>query len=155
IQPGDPDRTPFFMLSGDLTGGGFYCRRLASTLGPSQPVYVIPPVAPTDDEGLATIEGMAAGHLRDIRGAQPRGPYRLGGFCAGGLIAYEMARQLRAQGETVELLLLVDTSPPKPISALMDAMYGAVSRLASRDPLNRLEWLAWLRRLAVTRGEKS
>jgi hypothetical protein len=43
---------------------------------------------------------------------QPQGPYRLGGFCNGGLLAYEMARQLEQQGEAVEFLALVNPSAP-------------------------------------------
>nr|MDP9121156.1 thioesterase domain-containing protein [Acidobacteriota bacterium] len=43
-----------------------------------------------------------------VRSLQPHGPYRLGGWCVGGLFAYEMTRQLRAAGEEVELLVLID-----------------------------------------------
>ena len=50
---------------------------------------------------------MAQAHLRELREIQPRGPYRLGGFCNGGLIAYEMALLLQAEGEIVERLTLV------------------------------------------------
>ena len=55
---------------------------------------------------------MAAAHLEALRSVQPEGPYLLGGWCNGGLIAYEMARQLHAQGQTVDLLVLMDPDPP-------------------------------------------
>ena len=55
---------------------------------------------------------MAANYLRELRRIQPEGPYRLGGWSLGGLIAFEMARQLTLDGETPELVALIDTVPP-------------------------------------------
>ena len=57
------------------------------------------------------IEEMAAAHVRTIRSVRPHGPYVIGGFCLGGLIGYEVAQQLVAQGETVERLLVIDARP--------------------------------------------
>jgi len=122
VQRGTADRPAFFMLTGDLIGGGFYCRGLAQAAGPEQPFYAMHPLPVASNFRDATIERMAARHLTDLRRVRPTGPYRLGGFCIGGLVAYEMARTLRAQGETVELLLLVDPVPP--------VRYGALIRLA-------------------------
>lgn len=59
-----------------------------------------------------TIPAIAAALLRKIRQAQPTGPYRISGFCLGGIVAYEMACQLRAAGEKVSLLALVDAPDP-------------------------------------------
>jgi pimeloyl-ACP methyl ester carboxylesterase len=59
-----------------------------------------------------TLEGMAASHIDRIRKFQPRGPYRLAGYSMGGLVAYEMAQQLKAKGETVEFLFLLDPTAP-------------------------------------------
>jgi thioesterase domain-containing protein len=61
----------------------------------------------------ASIEDMAAFYIEDVRKKQPRGPYLLGGLCAGGVIAYEMASQLVRAGESVELLALLETATPK------------------------------------------
>src|SRR5439155_12737431 len=63
---------------------------------------------------LASVEELAAHYVKEIRGVQPRGPYRLGGFCFSGLVAYEMARLLREQGEDLALLALIDAYPPRP-----------------------------------------
>jgi thioesterase domain-containing protein len=52
---------------------------------------------------------MAALYLKEIRGVQPHGPYLLGGYCMGGILAYEAAQQLTAAGEEVALLALFDT----------------------------------------------
>jgi Thioesterase domain len=56
------------------------------------------------------VEAMAKRHLSTLRAVQPTGPYRLGGNCNGGMIAFEMARLLRHQGEEIELLILVRAS---------------------------------------------
>lgn len=58
------------------------------------------------------IETMASHYIAELRALQPKGPYHLGGLCAGGLIAFEMARQLEAAGEDVQLLALMEAAPP-------------------------------------------
>lgn len=63
-----------------------------------------------------TVEETAALYLRAIRRLQPSGPYRLGGWSHGGVVAFEMARQLRAIGESIDLLVLIDTFVPGPDS---------------------------------------
>ncbi len=105
-------KRPFFFLHGQWEGGAFYCLELARALGPDQPFYLLEPYK---FDGLAvppSIEEMAAAHLQAMRRVQPEGPYHFGGWCNGGLIAYEMARQLSAQGETVDLLVLMDADAP-------------------------------------------
>ena len=63
-------------------------------------------------EPYSRVEDMAEHYLRDIRTVQPHGPYYLGGLSFGGVVAFEMARQLRQQGENVALLALIDTWAP-------------------------------------------
>jgi len=55
---------------------------------------------------------MAGELLHALRAEQPHGPYRLAGFCLGGLIAYEIACRLREEGEEVAFLGLLDTMAP-------------------------------------------
>jgi thioesterase domain-containing protein len=55
---------------------------------------------------------MARAYLAEVREARPSGPYRLGGWSMGGVVAFEMARQLEAAGETVEGLVLIDSQVP-------------------------------------------
>ncbi len=154
VQTGADGRTPFFMLTGDLTGGGFFCREMVTTVDPGQPIYAIAPALPTDVPGHATIEGMARLHLADIRQIQPLGPYRLGGYCVGGLVAYEMARQLEQQGERAEVLILVDPGDPLRLDWLLHPLAVAASRSSahrSGDPLGRL---AYLKRRVKTLGQE-
>jgi len=103
-------RRPFFFFHGDLNGGGFYCRDLARHLGPEQPVYAVQPLGLDGGCVPVTIEAMAAEHMKVIRAMQPHGPYLIGGYCNGGLVAYEVARRLAEAGETVEPVVLIAAS---------------------------------------------
>jgi thioesterase domain-containing protein len=86
---------------------------LARLLGPQQPVYGLQASGLEDGEPADTrIEDMAACYVEAMRSVQPRGPYCLGGYSFGGVVAFEMARLLQAQGEQVALLALFDTYAP-------------------------------------------
>jgi thioesterase domain-containing protein len=61
-------------------------------------------------ERMPTFEEVATAHIKALRAMQPEGPYLLGGFCNGALLAYEMARQLQASGQRVALLALITPS---------------------------------------------
>jgi amino acid adenylation domain-containing protein len=145
VQRGAAGRTPFFMLTGDLTGGGFYCRGVAAALDADQPLYAITPATPDTAAPRTTVEGMAAAHLEDVRRIQQAGPYRLGGYCVGGLVAYEMARQLRTEGEEVELLLLVDPGDPGAHGWLAHHLAQVASRMTTYDDSAQLSRLAYLK----------
>jgi len=71
-----------------------------------------------EDTPQRTLPERAAAFVAKIRSTQLRGPYLLGGECAGGIVAFEMAQQLVAQGQEVALLLLMDTWRPVPIDNL-------------------------------------
>lgn len=79
-------------------------------LDPSLPVYGLQSRGLQGEATLpGSIEETAADYLGQIRCVQPHGPYRLIGRSVGGLVTYSMAEQLRARGERVELLALIDT----------------------------------------------
>jgi amino acid adenylation domain-containing protein len=99
-------KRPLFFLHGDINGGGFYCRSLARSLG-DRPFYALNTYARRGHAMPRAIETMAAAYIESIRAIQPDGPYLLGGFCNGGAIAYEMARQLERQGSKVDLVMVV------------------------------------------------
>jgi len=81
---------------------------LARELGPDQPVYGFKSRGLDGLEEFTTIEEIAAQYVADLLKFKPSGPYYLGGYCFGGNVAYEMARQLRAQNHEVGLLLLIN-----------------------------------------------
>jgi amino acid adenylation domain-containing protein len=103
---------PFFAVHG--IGGGVACfRDLAQLLGPRQPVYGLQAISLGGaDREFDEVAEMAAHYIREMRSVQPQGPYRLGGFSFGGIIALEMAHQLLQAGEEVALLALLDTRAP-------------------------------------------
>src|SRR5262249_25629 len=78
-----------------------------------QPLYALIAHGLDGRHAPATIQEMASDYLREIRTIQPNGPYFLGGFSAGGLIAFEMAQQLSKRDQKVALLILFDPSEPK------------------------------------------
>ncbi len=111
IQP-QGHKPPFFCVHG-VGGGVMDYADLARLLGTDRPFYGL------QERGLdgvhepfARVEDMAAHYIREIRSVQARGPYYLGGYCFGGTIAFEMARQLQAQGEQVALLAVLDNTAP-------------------------------------------
>ena len=131
-------RTPIFYLHGDMTGGGYYCMKLARQLGDEQPFYALPPAEIADWRELPDIPAMAARHIRAIRTARPNGPYIVGGFCLAGLISLEVARQLTAAGETVERLVLVDATARNRRSKGLRRAAERLGRLWGWDRARRL-----------------
>ena len=153
VQP-HGSRRPFFFLHGDYAGGGVYCLKLARYLGEEQPFYALQPLG-LDGCGLpATIESMAEPYLEILRAVQSHGPYLLGGYCYGGLVAFEMARRLRAQGEAVDLILF-DVLAKNVDFRVHDKLIAWVSRLLKLDAAERQDWFLRLRRLAIHFDELS
>lgn len=100
IHPGDGDITCFIELARRMDKG--------------RPIYGIRAYGTNGHAAPCTSLGeMAARYAVEIRGIQPLGPYLLGGFCAGGSIAYEIARQLKQQGQETDLLLLMESLNPE------------------------------------------
>jgi amino acid adenylation domain-containing protein len=113
IQPGS-SRPPFFSVH--PSGGNVLCyAELALHLGPDQPVYGLQAqLLNKTGDFQPSIEEMARHYLSAVRTVQPDGPYFLGGWSFGGLVAFEMARQLRVEDQEVALLALLDTKIPSP-----------------------------------------
>lgn len=102
-------RTPLFFVHG---GGGqvLNFRRLSDQLGSDFPFYGLKTLydEPGRPRRLLSIEAMAARFLAAIRRVQPQGPYAIGGYSFGGVVAYEIAQSLAREGEAVALLALID-----------------------------------------------
>jgi thioesterase domain-containing protein len=141
VQPGG-SRRPFFFLHGDWTGNAFFCFRLARELGSDQPFYILTPYSFDGLPITPTVEVMAAAHIKSMRAIQPEGPYLMGGFCNGGLTAYEMARQLHAQGQRVDLLILIDSIP-----ARLRPICDVIRRIGKLFRLGEEKQLDWFLRL--------
>jgi amino acid adenylation domain-containing protein len=101
--------TTFFWIHGEGSN-----RLLAKYLKPGQKLYFI--LHQSRDGRAAeyrTIEDITQYYLSMVRQVQKRGPYSLGGYCVGGVFAFEIAQQLIREGEEVSLLFLLDPSEPK------------------------------------------
>ncbi len=138
-------KRPFFYLHGVWNGEGFYCFQLARRLGPEQPFYALEPYHFDGLRVAPTMEAVAAAHLESLRAVQPEGPYMLGGFCVGGVVAYEMARQLRAEGQRVDLLVLIDPAYPPVVHRAARALSGRVGNLLGLGADKQLESFLRLR----------
>lgn len=113
VQP-NGSRPPFFCVHGYAGYHG-----LAAHLGPDQPFYGL--IQGLDGKKFYTrVEDLAAHYLKDVRLVCPKGPYFLGGHSFGGLVAFEMARQLQSQGHQVGLLVLMDSTAPRQANQSVD-----------------------------------
>jgi thioesterase domain-containing protein len=148
---------PFFCVPAFGSDVDHY-RLLSHHLGPEQRFYVLVSRgldgrAPPHDK----IEDMAASYVEEMRRVQPHGPYFLGGASSGGTVAWEMAQQLRAKGERVALLVLIDAyhrgherylPDPRPgrtgIDTVLTRFDYHVGNLVTRDRRSQLGYLAGL-----------
>jgi thioesterase domain-containing protein len=90
-------------------GGVLGYRDLVNALGENQPFYGLQAFGQDNHETCDTsIESMASRYIDAIRSFQPKGPYKIGGYCFGGVVAYEMACQLEKMGEQVSLLAIFE-----------------------------------------------
>jgi thioesterase domain-containing protein len=105
------DRPPLFGVSGH-GADAYYLVSLARLLDAGQPVMSVEPKGLDGSEPLATLEALAHFEIEAIRRFWPRGPYLLAGHCAGGILAFEIARQLTAAGQDVALVAMIGTPFP-------------------------------------------
>lgn len=112
IQRGG-NRLPFFCMHG-AGGNVLNFRDLSRAMHPEQPFYGLQAAG---IDGISapheTIEEMAEAYIAEIRALQPEGPYLLGGYSGGGIVAFEMARRLTAAGQEIGLLAFIDTFHPQ------------------------------------------
>jgi len=101
-------KRPFFCVH--PAGGNALCYlQLSRLLGKDQPFYGLQaPGIDSTREPLTTIEDMAEEYIVAIRQVQPHGPYNIGGWSYGGVLAYDIAQKLRAAGEEVACLAILD-----------------------------------------------
>jgi thioesterase domain-containing protein len=90
-----------------------FVRDLAQLLKTDRAIYGLRPAALDGKQLIArTIEAVAADYIVAVKQKQARGPYMLAGYSFGGFVAFEMARQLAASGETVGFVGIIDASKP-------------------------------------------
>jgi amino acid adenylation domain-containing protein len=131
IQP-KGNKQPFFCVH---PAGGHVMSyfKLAQYLSTDQPFYGLQAQGfHGGEEPLTRVEDMASLYIQAIQKFQPQGPYSIGGWSFGGVVAYEMAQQLHKQGQEVSLLAILDSYVPILLdkNKKIDALYlvGALSR---------------------------
>ncbi len=150
IQPKGAKPPLFCIHGGD--GGILLYRSLARHLGEERPIHGLEAAWLTGPGGgEESIEAIAASYVALVRAARPHGPYHLAGYSLGGVIAFEMAQQLRRAGEPVGLVAFFDTFNP--------ARRGRRLSFTERIEMNRqflasLDWAGKTRLLAWRAGGK-
>ena len=146
LQTGDRARRRPLFLVHPVGGHVFFYERLARRLGADRPVYGLRARGlEAGEEPQARLEEMAASYVAEVRALEPAGPYLLGGSSLGGMVALEMAQQLRTAGEEVALLALVDTPgdgqmprrPEDESDVLAELLHGSLDLAA--EELRRLD----------------
>jgi amino acid adenylation domain-containing protein len=143
IQP-KGSRPPLFGIH--LMGRGFdFYRPLARHLGEDQPLYGLTSQMLDDEEMPPNdVAALADHYIQNLRTLQPNGPYRLVGISFGGVVAFEMAQRLHAQGQTVSLLGVFDTPAPGvgqnlPLRSRLFAYGSRFLQLKPRQGLARIK----------------
>ncbi len=111
INRGLAEQRPVFLVH--PTGGSVLCyRALSRRLGPSRPVHALQDPGLEGTADYTSVEELAGFYIARIREAVAGGPYCLAGWSSGGIVAYEMARQLVARGEEIGFVAMIDSAPP-------------------------------------------
>ncbi|MEN8254341.1 MAG: amino acid adenylation domain-containing protein [Verrucomicrobiota bacterium] len=150
IQKGDPGVAPLFLIHGGA-GNVVVFREFARNLGTQQPVYAFQWSGWDGDRGHRTIPEMATAYKEELLRFCPLDAYRLGGHCIGGLIAIELAHQLRMDGIGVDGPIFVSDCPnleskkyrrvePETSVLSRKAFNGMVEELKSRKTVDCGEW---------------
>lgn len=136
-------RRPFFLVAG-MFGNVLNLRHLAHLLGTDRPFYGLQARGLYGDQAPhRSIFEAARDYIKEIKAVQASGPYMIGGFSGGGIIALEIAQQLEAAGEEVVLLVMLDTPLPKrrPLEAV-DRMLIQLAELKEGGVLYPVKWAA-------------
>ena len=145
-------KPPLFCLH-TKTGSIFDYYGLAKYLAPDQPVYGLQARGLDNQEVFYqlksqrlqySIETLAADYIREIQMLQPAGPYYLCGYSFGGLLAYEIAQQLTAQGQSIGMVALFDTYNNS------DSWFHRPLSLRLRNVVGRFQTLSWSERSAYS-----
>ena len=102
------------------------------------------PFMKSPEKWTCGVEGVSALYLREIKRRQPEGPYLIGGWSAGGVMAYEVCQQLVNAGEKVESLVLIDAPCPvalDPLPARLHIFFDQIGLLGTGKPGGTPSWL--------------
>lgn len=141
-------KLPFFYAHTHWVGGAFYSFALAHSLGTDQPFYLLDPYKFVGLKVIPSFEEIAEAYIESVQTIQPEGPYLLGGFCGGGLLALEMAHQLRSKGHEVDLLVLIEPGAgPIQYTRMLGRFVRRMGNLMRIGPDKQVDWFLRLRHM--------
>lgn len=120
------NRAPFFCIHGRAN-------EIVKYIHEDQPFYWLHHSAGSVKAEYMSVEDIASKHIDEIKTVQPVGPYYLGGFSFGGLVAFEVAQQLTTRGEEVAFLALFDSTRPKNIKAKENKLGSVIDDLNIKE----------------------
>jgi thioesterase domain-containing protein/acyl carrier protein len=123
------NRPPVYWIPGGAALGLFSHTHIVERLGPEQPIYGLGSAFPKTLSDIESVEVRAARYLELVRKVQAHGPYCFIGFCAGGIIAFEMAEQLLRDGEHTALVGMINCHFPRPTNGRLAALQFKSQRL--------------------------
>jgi oxalate---CoA ligase len=142
--------TPFFFCHGDYRDRGIYAFRLMDLVKADVPILLLNHWRDFLESRQDSLEDIARLYMPELLASQPNGPFRIGGYCIGGLLAWEIARQLTAAGREVERVVLVDSPSLNGHAGLRATKrtFDAIARVAPERMRLRIErsgmWSAWV-----------
>ncbi|NNE52961.1 MAG: KR domain-containing protein, partial [Sulfitobacter sp.] len=157
-QNTDAGAIPLFIVAG-MFGNVLNLRHLALPFNDERPVYGIQARGLIgDQEPHRDVVDAARDYLVELRRRQPEGPYLLSGYSGGGVVAFEMAQQLRAAGQEVAVMAFLDTLlPVRPTLGTADKVLIKLAELRRKGPAYIVEWIrdrrAWKQMQAATHAE--
>ncbi len=153
IQKGSAEKRPLFMVH-PIGGEVYFYRDLARNLGSDQPLYAFQaPGLSGHVEPLSCVHEIAKQYIKELKLLAVEPPYMLGGSSFGGLVAFEMAQQLKAEGDDLALLVMIDTPTPQDMPThltdsaailqylLKDEMELSVEELRKFEPKSQIDYV--------------
>lgn len=139
--------SPAFYCAAGMGGNPLNLRALALEMGIDQPFYGLQPQGLDGKSRLhLSIPEMASHYITEITRAQSSGPYYLGGYSGGGVVAFEMAKQLTAAGQRIGSLVFIDSIAPgvtlPPLRSRLDEHIDRLREEGIASLLNSLRWAA-------------
>jgi acyl-CoA synthetase (AMP-forming)/AMP-acid ligase II/thioesterase domain-containing protein len=133
------DGIPFFYCHGDFDTRGFYVPKFLEGLGDDKTVFVINPWQSGNE--IPTIEEMAQAYAPELAARYPEGPFRLGGMCNGGLLAWALAHELEKMGRQVELVAVINSFSlnARPVVQKIEKALKFVRRIAPLSISKKIE----------------
>jgi acyl-CoA synthetase (AMP-forming)/AMP-acid ligase II/acyl carrier protein len=141
---------PLFFCHGDRRDGGIYAVRLIEMIGGDFPAFLINHDRDFRTREDVTLEDVARIYVPHVLAAQPAGPIRLGGYCVGGVVALEIARQLKAAGREIEFVVTVDSpslnglAGMRALKVILDAATYVLPRDIRRRSVSAAMWASWI-----------